>query len=91
VIAELKESRYDVLFLDIQMPGKGGFEIIEEVGQEHLPITIFVTAHHHCAVRAFEVHALDYLTKPVEPERLKAALFRVKRRIASQAALVTQE
>src|ERR1035441_3352472 len=91
VIAALKENRYDVLFLDIQMPGKDGFDIIAEVGQERLPIIIFVTAHQHYAVKAFEVHALDYLTKPVEPERLKAALFRVKQRLESQAALVTQE
>jgi len=56
-----------------------------------MPITVFVTAHHHYAVRAFEVHALDYLTKPVEPERLMAALVRVQEKIASQAALMTQE
>jgi two-component system LytT family response regulator len=56
-----------------------------------MPITVFVTAHNHYAVKAFEVHALDYLTKPVEPERLQAALVRVKERIASQAALMTQE
>jgi two-component system, LytTR family, response regulator len=91
VITALKESRYDVLFLDIQMPGKDGFEIIEQIGAAHMPVTIFVTAHNHYAVKAFEVHALDYLTKPVEPERLKAALVRVKERIASQAALMTQE
>jgi two-component system LytT family response regulator len=91
VVAALKESRYDVLLLDIQMPGKGGFEIIEHIGAAHMPATIFVTAHNHYAVKAFEVHALDYLTKPVEPERLKAALVRVKERIASQAALMTQE
>src|ERR1700744_3561207 len=91
VIAALKEKRYDVLFLDIQMPGKSGFEIIEQVGQAHMPVTVFVTAHNHYAVQAFEVHALDYLTKPVEPERLQAALRHVKERIASQAALMTHE
>ena len=91
VIAALKENQYDVLFLDIQMPGMGGLEIMEEVGLEHMPVTVFVTAHNHYAVKAFEVHALDYLTKPVEPERLKAALFHVKERIASQAALMTQK
>src|ERR1700722_18042235 len=74
VIAALKGDRYDVLFLDIQMPGSGGFEIIEQVGIAHMPNIVFVTAHNHYAVKAFEVHALDYLTKPVEPERLKDAL-----------------
>jgi two-component system LytT family response regulator len=91
VVTVLKEKPCDVLFLDIQMPGSSGFEIIEQVGPAHMPITIFVTAHNHYAVKAFEVHALDYLTKPVEPERLQAALVRVKERIASQAALMTQE
>ena len=91
VIAALRERRIDVLFLDIQMPGGGGFEVIEQVGVAHMPVTVFVTAHNQYAVQAFEVHALDYLTKPVEPERLRATLTRVKERIASQAALMTQE
>jgi two-component system LytT family response regulator len=91
VIAALRESRFDVLFLDIEMPGKDGFEVIEQIGTVHMPATVFVTAHNRYAVQAFEVHALDYLTKPVEPERLHATLDRVRERIASQAALVTQE
>jgi two-component system LytT family response regulator len=91
VIAALKESRMDVLFLDIQMPGRGGFEVIEQIGKAHMPVTVFVTAHNEYALRAFEVHALDYLTKPVEPERLRTTLARVKERIASNAALLTQE
>jgi two-component system, LytTR family, response regulator len=91
VVEALKQKRHDVLFLDIEMPGSSGFEVLELVGAAHMPITVFVTAHNHYAVKAFEVHALDYLTKPVEPERLRAALVRVKERIASQAALMTQE
>ena len=90
-IAALKKSHFDVLFLDIQMPGRDGFEVIEQVGPAHMPVTVFVTAHNEYAVQAFEVHALDYLTKPVEPARLKATLVRVKERIASQAALMTHE
>jgi two-component system LytT family response regulator len=91
VIAALKASEIDVLFLDIQMPGVGGFEIFEEMGPARMPVTVFVTAHHHYAVQAFQVEALDYLTKPVEPERMQATLLRVKERIASQAALMSQE
>jgi two-component system LytT family response regulator len=91
VVAALKDKRVDVLFLDIQMPGRGGFEVIEQVGPANMPVTIFVTAHNQFAVKAFEVHALDYLTKPVEPERLRATLARVKERIASSAALASQE
>jgi two-component system LytT family response regulator len=91
VIAALKKSRIDVLFLDIQMPGRNGFEVIEQIGPAQMPVTVFVTAHNEYAVQAFEVHALDYLTKPVEPERLQATLVRVRERIASQAALMTHE
>src|SRR5580658_4095545 len=91
VVAALKERRIDLLFLDIQMPGRGGFEVIEQVGPAHMPVTVFVTAHNQHAVRAFEVQALDYLTKPVEPERLQATLARVKERVASSAALSNQE
>jgi two-component system, LytTR family, response regulator len=91
VITTLREKRFDVLFLDIQMPGSDGFDVIEQIGSVHMPVTVFVTAHNQYAVKAFEVNALDYLTKPVEPERLRAALLRVKEQIASKAALVTQE
>lgn len=91
VMAALNERPCELLFLDIQMPGASGFEIIEQVGIAHMPITVFVTAHNQYAVKAFEVRALDYLTKPVEPERLKAALANVKERVRLQAALMTQE
>jgi two-component system, LytTR family, response regulator len=90
VVAALKETQYDVLFLDIEMPGGNAFEIIEQVGVAHLPVTVFVTAHNDYAVRAFEVRALDYLTKPVEPERLRATLARVKERTTLQSGLLTQ-
>jgi two-component system LytT family response regulator len=91
VVTALREKRIDVLFLDIQMPGRDGFEVIEQIGSAHMPVTVFVTAHNEHALKAFDVQALDYLTKPVEPERLQAALVRVKERIASSAALLTQE
>jgi two-component system, LytTR family, response regulator len=90
-VTALKERRIDLLFLDIQMPGRGGFEVIEQIGPAHMPVTVFVTAHNQYAVKAFEVHALDYLTKPVEPERLHATLTRVKERVASSAALSNHE
>lgn len=90
LVALLKSESVDLLFLDIQMPGSTGFEVVEQIGAARMPPTVFVTAHNEYAVRAFEVHALDYLTKPVEPYRLKAALDHVRERIASKAALVTQ-
>lgn len=91
VIEALKQKRHDVLFLDIEMPGSSGFDVVEQIGAAQMPITVFVTAHNHYPLKAFEVHALDYLTKPVEPERLRSALARVKERIAAHAALMTQE
>lgn len=91
VLAALKDAHIDLLFLDIQMPGRGGFEVIEQAGAARMPITVFVTAHNHYAVRAFEVHALDYLTKPVEVDRMRSTLAHVKERFASQRALLTQE
>ena len=75
----------DVVFLDIQMPGDDGFGLIDKVGIAKMPITVFVTAHDSYALKAFGVHALDYLTKPVEEERLMSRLLRVKERLASRA------
>jgi two-component system, LytTR family, response regulator len=91
VVDALRQTRHHVLFLDIEMPGASGFEVVETVGAAHMPVTVFVTAHNHYALKAFEAHALDYLTKPVEPARLRATLVRVKERVASQNALLTQE
>jgi two-component system, LytTR family, response regulator len=91
VIAVLREMRIDVLFLDIQMPGKNGFEVFDQVGPAHMPVTVFVTAHNEYALQAFEVYAFDYLTKPIEPARMRATLQRVKERIAAKAALTTHD
>jgi two-component system, LytTR family, response regulator len=91
VLAAVREKSVDVLFLDIQMPARSGFEVIEQIGAANMPLIVFVTAHNHYALKAFEVHALDYLTKPIEPERLRHTLSHVKERIASQSALVAQE
>ena len=91
VIEKLKGSEFDVLFLDIQMPGRGGFDVIEQVGIENMPITVFVTAHTQYAIRAFEVSALDYLTKPVEVDRLRSTLARVRERMAARSALNSRE
>jgi len=68
----------DLLFLDIQMPGMTGFELLEQL--EDLPQVIFTTAYDEYAIKAFEVNALDYLLKPIVPARLAAALVRVRPR-----------
>jgi two-component system LytT family response regulator len=68
----------ELLFLDIQMPGASGFDLLAKL--EHVPEVIFTTAHDQHAVKAFEVNALDYLLKPIEPERLAAALMRARQK-----------
>jgi two-component system LytT family response regulator len=68
----IAEKRPDLLFLDINMPGRSGFELLE--GLDHSPHVIFVTAYDEHALKAFSVNALDYLLKPIDPERLAAAL-----------------
>lgn len=91
VVKSLKAAKTDLLFLDIQMPGKDGFEIIEEIGPVNMPITVFVTAHNEHAVNAFEVHALDYLVKPIERKRFDQTLARVKERIQLEEAFAARE
>lgn len=73
-IAELKP---DLLFLDINMPGRDGFQLLESL--DHAPHVIFVTAYDEHALHAFQVNALDYLMKPIDPERLDAALNKLPR------------
>jgi len=75
----LREATPDLVFLDIQMPGLDGFEVMRQHGAERMPPVIFVTAFDDYAVRAFEVHALDYLLKPFDPERFSETLQRARR------------
>jgi two-component system LytT family response regulator len=89
-IAYLKSEAVDLLLLDIEMPGLGGFDVVEQVGLRNLPPTIFVTAYNEYAVRAFEVQAVDYLTKPVEPKRLVQAIDRVREKITAKSALLAR-
>lgn len=71
----------DLIFLDVQMPELGGFEVLEKIPKDRMPHVIFVTAYDQYAVRAFEVHALDYLLKPFDRERFQAAWQRAKSQI----------
>jgi two-component system LytT family response regulator len=74
----------DIAFLDIQMPGLGGFEMIEQVEIEKRPVFIFVTGYSEYAVKAFEVEAADYLCKPFDKERLSISLERAIRRLGAR-------
>jgi len=77
-VARIRAEPPDLLFLDIQMPGLGGFDVLSEIDLERIPAIIFVTAYDAYALRAFEVHALDYLLKPFTDQRFKEALARAK-------------
>jgi len=83
-VRAIRELRPDLVFLDVQMPELDGFGVLEEVGAE-MPAVVFVTAYDAYAIRAFEVNALDYLLKPVDPERLAAALERAAERMRMRA------
>lgn len=77
-VESIRTTNPDLLFLDVQMPELGGFEVLEALGKDRIPHIIFVTAFDHYAVRAFEVHALDYLLKPFDQERFDVAWERAK-------------
>jgi two-component system LytT family response regulator len=77
----IQNSKPDLVFLDVQMPELDGLGVVEAVGAEDMPLTIFVTAYDQHAIRAFEANALDYLLKPFSDERLEAAVARVKSRL----------
>jgi two-component system LytT family response regulator len=81
-LAALTEHDIDLLFLDVQMPGLDGFQILESLGTAALPIVVFVTAFNDYALRAFDVSALDYLLKPFDRERFEKTLARVEERVA---------
>jgi len=79
-VAVLARERPDVVFLDVEMPGLDGFGVLEALGDEAPLHVVFVTAFDRYAVRAFEVRALDYVLKPIQPARFDAALARVEAR-----------
>lgn len=75
-VTAIVERRPDVVLLDVQLGRATAFEIIEEIGVDAMPVVVFVTAYDRHALKAFEVHALDYVLKPVDPVRLREALER---------------
>lgn len=82
----VRRFKPDLVFLDIEMPGLDGFEVIKKIGVKEMPPVIFVTAHDEFAVRAFETHALDYLVKPLQLGRFGEALDRIRERVRSARA-----
>jgi two-component system LytT family response regulator len=77
-IEVINRERPDLVLLDVQMPDVDGFGVVDALGVDQMPPTIFVTAYNEYAVRAFDVHAIDYLLKPFDPDRFKAAFQRAR-------------
>ncbi|MGL6159323.1 LytR/AlgR family response regulator transcription factor [Microbulbifer sp.] len=86
---QILELHPDVVFVDIQMPGVNGLQMVQQIPEEQLPQVVFITAYDQYAVEAFEVNAVDYVLKPIEEERLAMALARVREKLAS-ADIATQ-
>ena len=80
----IQEQAPNLVFLDVQMPGLNGIDVIEEVGREQMPVTVFVTAYDQYAIRAFDLAAVDYLLKPFDDERFEQAFERARNRIADR-------
>jgi two-component system LytT family response regulator len=89
-IEAMRKSRYDLVFLDVQMPECDGFDVLEFLGADLPPAIIFVTAHEDYALRAFEAGALDYLLKPFDDARFIRALKRAKDKVAHYASAPPQ-
>ena len=77
----IESSRPDLVFLDVQMPGQDGFKVVEAIGPENMPLTIFTTAFDKFALKAFDVAAVDYLVKPFDDERFVQALRRAQKSV----------
>lgn len=84
-IERIRELKPDLVFLDIRMPGRSGLEVIETIGAEAMPATIFTTAYDKFAPKAFDVAAVDYLVKPFDDERFAQALRRARQAIEMRA------
>lgn len=90
-IAAITQEKPDLMFLDIQMPGISGFEVLARLPQESLPMVIFVTAYDRYALDAFEAQAIDYLLKPINDTRFTQALDRVRTYWQQKNALTQRE
>ena len=77
-VETIRQMKPDLVFLDVQMPEMNGFEVVEAIGVEEMPVTVFVTAFDKYALRAFDANAVDYLLKPFSPDRLSRALARAR-------------
>jgi two-component system LytT family response regulator len=84
-VAQILEQQPDLVFLDVQMPKRTGFEVIQAVGADRMPAVVFVTAYDQYAIKAFDVHAVDYLLKPFDRERFEGAVDRARRHFDAES------
>jgi two-component system LytT family response regulator len=85
-VAAIRESKPDLVFLDVQMPDIDGFGVVAELGSEPLPAIIFVTAYNEYAVKAFDVNAIDYILKPFDPDRFRSAFARARTHLEQKSS-----
>ncbi len=85
-VGAIQKLRPDLVFLDVQMPGATGFDVIDAIGPEKMPFVIFVTAYDKYALKAFDVHAIDYLLKPFDKERFQSALRRARQQLERRSS-----
>ena len=90
-LGELKTGAFDLLLLDVQMPGMSGLEMLEAHGQDRAPVVVFLTAYDQYAIQAFESGAVDYLLKPFSDDRFAKALERAKRQVSQRRMAAADE
>ena len=84
-IETIRSRRPDLVLLDVQMPGCSGLDVVREIGPDHMPPVVFITAYDDYAVQAFELNAVDYLLKPFDDDRFRDSIERARERIAAQS------
>ena len=85
------ELKPDIMFLDIQMPGMSGFDVVSNLQQDNMPLVVFVTAFDQYAVEAFDVHAVDYLLKPIDDERLTDSVKRAQEHLQRKGSITDKQ
>ena len=85
-VSMLQQERPDLVFLDVQMPGLSGFEVLAQLPRDIMPLVVFITAYDQYALRAFEARAIDYLLKPIDDHRFEATLERVRQSVSERTA-----
>jgi two-component system LytT family response regulator len=89
-VSAIRSDRFDLVLLDVQLPDGTGFDVVREIGPEHMPAVVFVTAYDKYAIQAFEVNAVDYILKPFDETRLRESVERAQVRLSRPSSLIRQ-